>query len=364
MIPLFKVFVPNDIGQKIQEVFDSGVITEGRYSDEFELRLSDRFGTFTSLTNSGTSALTLAYIASGVGPGTDVISTPMTCMATNEPIDTLGARIIWADIDPRTGNIDPSSVAKILTPNTKAIVGVHWSGMPFDVNGVYEVLKKVGRMDVKVIADAAHAMGARYGEAHVGDECDHVCFSFQAIKHLTTVDGGAVTSKNKTDDVRIKKLRWFGLDRKYAGEKWSQDITESGYKFHMNNVNAAIGLAQLPYLYQNLVKHVDNGTFYDREITNPRVKPLQHLRNNSQSSYWIYTVLVDDREKFKKYMNDRFISCDIVHFRNDKYKVFEKYQRNLPGVDEFCAKMINIPVGWWLTDEERQHIVNSVNSYA
>jgi perosamine synthetase len=363
MIPLFKVHVPRNIGSTLQAVFDTGMITEGTYSDEFEHQLSKCFKAPTSIVNSCTSALTLAYRASGVEPGTEVISTPMTCMATNEPIHTMGAKIVWADIDPSTGNIAPASVAQRLTPNTRAVVGVHWAGAPFDVAGVYAVLRTAGRHDVKVIADAAHAFGASYLYSPVGSECDHVCFSFQAIKHLTTVDGGAVTSKDPGVDALIKRLRWFGLDRKYSGDKWSQDITHSGYKFHMNNINAAIGLEQLKSVDNIVTAHQNNGEYYNTHIFNAHVTKLWH-DPRSRSAHWIYTLLVDDREAFKKHMAMCEVACDVVHHRNDKYSVFKEFARDdLPGVDEFCAHMINIPVGWWLTALDRDHIVEAVNSY-
>jgi dTDP-4-amino-4,6-dideoxygalactose transaminase len=363
MIPLFKVHVPPNIGAIVQEVFDSGVITEGKYADEFEHQLSKRFTAYTSLVNSGTSALTLAYRMAGVSNGKHVISSPMTCMATNEPIHTMGAKIIWSDIDPTTGNIDPNYISKVLTPETCAIVGVHWAGTPFDVDGIYDVLKKKNRTDVVVIADAAHAMGASYKGKPIGTECDYVCFSFQAIKHLTTIDGGAITSKLQSSDALIKKLRWFGLDRKFIGEKWSQDITHSGYKFHMNNVNAAIGLAQLPYIDKIIDGHRRCGKIYDASINNPRVVPMRQV-SYAESAYWIYTVLVDDRNSFKKHLENNGIASDIVHFRNDKYTVFSEFKNvELPGLDEFSSKMINIPCGWWLSTEDIGKVINAIESY-
>lgn len=362
MISLFKIHAPPNVGVAIQRVFDSGFITEGSISDEFERELSSRFRTHTSLTNSGTSALTLAYRMCGVGPGTEVISTPMTCMATNAPIHSMGAKIVWADVDPNTGNIDPTSIAKKITARTVAIVGVHWSGMPIDVDGVYDVINKSGK-NIKLITDAAHAFGASYKGLPIGSEADYVCFSFQAIKHLTTCDGGAVTSRSLSDDARIKKLRWFGLDRKFVGDKWSQDITDSGYKFHMNNVNAAIGLEQLKYVDDVVNKHIENAKYYYDNLNNQHVVPLTRS-NESTSSCWIFTVRVKDREKFKKHMNSYDVACDVVHYRNDLYNVFDEFRTDdLPGVEQFCSEMINVPVGWWLTSDERACVLDAMNSY-
>jgi len=363
MIPLFKVHVPDNIGQVIQNVFDSGVVTEGEISDRFESEFSDLVkNKNSSLLNSGTSALTLAYRMSGVGPDTEVITTPMTCMATNEPAHTMGAKLIFADIDPETGNIDPLSVKKLLSKKTRAVVGVHWAGQPYDIEGLNTVVKNYDER-IKTIEDAAHALGASYDGNPIGSHSDYVCFSFQAIKHLTTVDGGAICSLSKEDDLRIKKLRWFGLDRKYQGSKWEQDITESGYKFHMNNVNAAIGLEQMKHIQKIIDRHKSNGLLYDKDITNPKIQKLRR-DTRSVSSTWIYTLLVDNRDKFKEHLQKNGIASDVVHVRNDKYTVFNQFrQDNLPGADYFCSRMINIPVGWWLSDSDREKVINVINEY-
>ena len=360
MIPLFKVHYPKGIGAEIEKVFESGFITEGDKSDLFEKKFSDYVGnTNCSLVNSCTSALTLAYHMSDVKSGDEVIATPMTCMATNEPLNVAGAKIVWADVDPTTGNIDPESVRKKLSSKTKAIVGVHWAGQPFDIDSINEIAKE---NNLKVIEDAAHALGATYNNVQIGNHSDYVCFSFQAIKHLTTADGGAIFSKNSEDDDRLKKLRWFGLDRKYVGSKWEQDIVESGYKFHMNNINATIGLEQMKYIDNIVSSHKKNGQYYDENIDNARVKKLRRPKN-CESSHWIYSLLVDSVDDFKKHMTESGIGCDPVHVRNDKYTVFADYQSKLPGCDEFCSKMVNVPVGWWLSEDDRKYIVRKINEY-
>lgn len=361
MIPLFKVHCPEGIGQKIEEVFRTGFITEGEKSDQFE----KEFGNYVdnpncALVNSCTSALTLATHMCDIKEGDEIISTPMTCMATNSPIHNAKAKIVWADVDPSTGNISPQSVLSKITSKTKAIVGVHWAGQPFNINEINSIAKEY---NLKVIEDAAHALGAKYDNQLIGSHSDYVCFSFQAIKHLTTADGGAILSKNLEDDKRIKKLRWFGLDRKFDGSKWEQDIPECGYKFHMNNLNATIGLEQLSYIDNIVNSHKSNGTFYDKNICNKKVQKLQRLKN-SESAHWIYSILVDDILKFQSYMKNAGIGCDRVHVRNDKYSVFKAYDTDLlPGCDEFCNRMVNIPVGWWLSEKDRNYIVEIVNSY-
>jgi len=363
MIPLFKIHSPAGVGTKIQEVFDAGVITEGEFSDKFESEFGSYVGNSNcSLVNSCTSALTLAYRLSDLGPDTEIITTPMTCMATNEPAHLTGAKLVFADIDPTTGNIDPESIKKRLSKRTKAVVAVHWSGQPFDINSVRHVVKQYNP-NIKIIEDAAHALGASYENKPIGGHSDYVCFSFQAIKHLTTVDGGAVCSLLTNDDARIKKIRWFGLDRKYVGPRWEQDITESGYKFHMNNVNAIIGLEQMKHLDFIVNSHKKNGKLYDTRINNPKIEKLRR-DSCAESSYWIYSLLVDNKEKFKQHLAMNGIASDVVHVRNDHYSVFGDFkQQDLSGTDKFCNKMINIPVGWWLSDADLDKIVDVVNNY-
>ena len=363
MIPLFKIHSPAGVGTKIQEVFDAGVITEGEFSDRFESEFGSYVGNSNcSLVNSCTSALTLAYRLSDLGPDTEIITTPMTCMATNEPAHLTGAKLVFADIDPTTGNIDPESIKKRLSKRTKAVVAVHWAGQPFDINAVRHVVKQYNP-NIKIIEDAAHALGASYENKPIGGHSDYVCFSFQAIKHLTTVDGGAICSLLTNDDARIKKIRWFGLDRKYVGPRWEQDITESGYKFHMNNVNAIIGLEQMKHIDFIVNSHKKNGKLYDARINNPKIEKLRR-DSCAESSYWIYSLLVDNKEKFKQHLTTNGIASDVVHMRNDHYSVFGDFkQQDLSGTDAFCNKMINIPVGWWLSDADLDKIVDVINNY-
>jgi len=282
-------------------------------------------------------------------------------MATNEPLLNFGANIVWSDINPETGNIDPRSVRRKITNRTKAIVGVHWAGQPFDIAEINELAQENG---IKVIEDAAHALDARYENKPIGSHSDFVCFSFQAIKHLTTADGGCVACRSKKDAERVRRLRWFGLDRAVKGiGRWEQDIPESGYKFHMNNLNAVIGLEQMKTISSLIGRHKENGRFYDENIEDGKVEKLRE-EYDRESSYWIYSLLTDDREEFREYLAENGISSDWVHVRNDRYSCLRKFSTSeLPGCDYFCDRLINIPVGWWLTKEDREYIVNIVNEY-
>lgn len=360
MITLFKVHMPSSVMGPLEKVLMSGYIGQGARVDEFERALVPWVGNPNSLTvNSGTSALHLAMRLAGVERGTEVISSPMTCSATNEPILERGGDIVWSDIDPWTGNIDPRDVERKITPKTKAIVAVHWGGYPCEIDELLRISRKYG---VALIEDAAHAFGATYRGRPVGSLSGFVCFSFQAIKLLTTVDGGLLVCPTTDYYRRGKLLRWFGIDRETprVDLRCENDIVEYGYKFHLSDVSATIGLEQLKYTKELLEKTRANAAYFDTIV--PGMKRVKRLRyeNDRLSSYWLYTVRVNDREGFQEFMKKQDIQVSQVHVRNDVHTAFRQYRRNLPGVDEFTREQVSIPVGWWLTEEDQKRVAASM----
>lgn len=366
MIDLFKVHMPKEVDEPLLKTLHSGFVGQGVKVDKFEDALRPWFGNKNVLTlNSGTSALHLALKLAGVGPGDTVISTPMTCSATNTPIIASGADILWADINPKTGNIDPESIESVIMANTKAIMCVHWGGYPAPLREINDIAEKYG---LKVIEDAAHAFGAFYKGKRIGSISDYTEFSFQAIKHMTTVDGGVLTCRDDADYDRGKLLRWYGIDRESSRTdmRCEQDITEAGFKYHMNDIAATIGLEQLNHVRGVLVKHLENAEYYNAELKNrniKRCKPLDY-ENDRLSSYWLYTILVDDRDAFREFMKKNGIAASAVHSRNDTHSCFAKYNiQDLPGVDEFSAHQACIPVGWWVTEEDRKYIMDKIEEF-
>lgn len=362
MIPLFKVHMPETVLGPLKSTVMSGFIGEGPRVKEFEALLGERFGNPRVLTlNSCTSAIQLALRLAGVGPGDEVITTAMTCTATNEPILAAGARIVWADIDPATGNISPESVASKITEYTKAVIVVHWGGLPVDLDAVHAVVAGRG---IKVIEDAAHATGAEYHGRPIGSHSDFVCFSFQAIKHITTADGGALFCRSEEDYRRGKLLRWYGIDRDQprADFRCESDIVEWGYKFHMNDVAATFGIAQMPHLDGILEQRRALAAFYDRELSGVPGVRLCRWPADSSSAFWLYTLFVDRRAEFMAAMADRGVSVSQVHARNDRHTMFRDSLSPLPGVEAFTRDMVCIPIGFWVGENERRHIVDSIRA--
>lgn len=363
MINLFKVFVTTDVDEPLLETLHSGYITQGEKVNDFELAFSNYIGNpFAVAVNSGTSALTLALRVAGVGYGDEVVTTAMTCTATNLPILSLGAIPVFADVDPITGLIDPKDVAKKITNKTKAIMCCDWGGMPCDLDELLEIAHKNG---VKLIEDAAHALGAEYGSVPVGDIADFTCFSLQAIKHITTGDGGFLMCKNEDDYHEARTLRWFGIDRDAPATdtRIDQDILNWGYKFHMNDLNATIGIEQLKYLNEIVLSHIANAQYYADKLDSTFIIPHGVARTGSS---WLFTVLLPSRllrDKFKDYMLKKDIQVSQVHKRNDEYTVFRPFKTDLPNTTSFANRMICIPVHWALTKQEVDYIVDSANKF-
>jgi dTDP-4-amino-4,6-dideoxygalactose transaminase len=334
------------IGGDVNETLLSGFVAQGPKVEQFEAALEPWMGRKPVTVNSGTSALTLALRLAGVGRGDKVVTTPMTCSATNLPILSLGAEPVWADIDPRTGLIDPRSVADRIDDyghEVKAVMAVDWGGQPADYGKIFGA---VFNLDIPVIEDAAHAFGAEYMGDLVGSIADYTCFSFQAIKHLTTGDGGALTTSRR-DEKRARTLRWFGIDREASnsGFRGEVDIKEWGYKFHMNDIAATIGLANLALIDKVLMSHRSHALMYDAFLDKrfTRTQPeYDHV-----GSWWIYTILLPDRQhrdEFKAWMDSQGVQVSQVHWRNDTLSVFKTYRRDdLPGVDSFSERMICLP---------------------
>lgn len=364
MIPLFKVHMPESVVEPVKNVLMSGYVGQGPKVDEFEKKLTPWVGHPNGLTvNSCTSAIHLALRLAGVGPGKEVISTPMTCSATNEPILERGADIVWADISPLDGNIDTQDVERKITKKTKAIICVHWAGYPCDLGELSRISQKYG---IPVIEDAAHAFGAEHKGRRIGSHSQYVCFSFQAIKHLTTVDGGLLVCASMDDYRRGKLLRWYGIDRETPRRdlRCEEDIKEYGYKAHMNDLAAVIGIEQLNHMAGLLKRHRENAAFYRENLSGIKGVLQLHYRLEHTPSFWIYTILVKDRVSFQKRMADEGVMVSQVHIRNDIHTAFRGFERNLPGVDEFSEQQVSIPVGWWVTDEDRVKVVEAIKKWS
>jgi perosamine synthetase len=359
-IPLFKVHVPprQSLLPRLEEVLYSGQIGDGEIVKQFEAEFGRFIGNPRALAvSSGTAALHTALLLANVGPGDEVISTPMTAEPTNMAILHTGATIVWADVDPESGNMAPASLLGKLSPRTKAVVVVHYAGVPVRLREIAEIAARHG---VPVVEDAAHALGAWYGGAKIGNHSEYVIFSFQAIKHMTTGDGGMLLCRSDEDLPRGRRIRWFGIDR--AQPRTSVDVRDVGFKYNTNNVTATFGLAQLEVIEQVIQRHMENGAFFERVLADVPGVSVCSYEPVARPSHWLYTVLAERRDDLARWLTERGVDCSQVHRRNDLHPVFQASRCPLPGLDEYYGRMLHIPCGWWVGDEEREYIADCIRT--
>ena len=375
----------SEVAERVATVLNSGYLGQGPQVERFEEMLAHTLRTpYVATVNSGTSGLHLALHLLRRGPdgeaflkdapeiadGDEVISTPVTCTATNWAILANRLKIKWADVNPCTGNLDPDDVRRKLSPRTKAIIAVHWGGFPCDLAALKAVQDDCfSRFGFRppIIEDCAHAWESRYAGLPLGNHGNLCVFSFQAIKSLTTGDGGCLVLPNKELDARARLLRWYGLDRTSAKDfRCEQDVAEWGYKFHMNDLSAAIGIGNLPHIEGLIAAQQQTAAYYNHVLADIPGIRLLALCNpalvppGTRSSYWLYTLRVARRDDFMRRMKERGIAVSRVHDRNDKHSCVEEFKTPLPGTDAFCGDMICIPCGWWVTPEQRQYIAQTI----
>ena len=375
-IPLFKVFVSDDVLKPVNEVLMSGYIGQGPKVNEFEDLLKKHVGNDKLVTvNSATSALHLAAHMlkkpdpetnwPGLEAGDEVLTSALTCTATNWPMLANNLDLKWVDVDTETCNMCLDDLEAKITEKTKVILLIHWGGYPLDLDRISEILdraeKRIGFRPF-VIEDCAHAYGSRYKGKLLGNHNSMACFSLQAIKHFTSVDGGFITMPNKTLYKRAKLLRWYGIDRESPREEFrcEADVEEWGFKFHMNDVNATIGMHNYPHIDRLVQAFKDNSAWYDKELEG--VAGVTNMRRDdwADSGSWIHTIKVERRDDFSRHMEAHGIMTSRVHERNDKHSCVSQYKTTLPKLDELVDEMVCIPNGWWLSDDDRQYVLDCI----
>ncbi len=376
-IVLFKVFMSEDVLEPVNEILMSGFIGQGPKVAEFEQVLAGYFDNPNLVTlNSATSALQLSSHLlrkpsddgrwPGLQAGDEVLTTALTCTATNWPLLANGLGLKWVDVDVETCNVDLDDLERKLTPSTKLISIVHWGGYPNDLDRIAAIQdraeEKFGFRPL-VIEDCAHAFGSAYKGQLLGNHGNFACYSLQAIKHFTTGDGGFMIVPDNELYRRAKLLRWYGIDRENPGKddfRCEDDISEWGFKFHMNDINATIGLHNFPHVSGCLEKFKDNSAYYDEALKGVAGVTLMRRDEWADSASWLYTLKVERRDDFMRYMESQSIMVSRVHERNDKHSCVAEFAADLPNLDKLSQEMICIPNGWWVTAEEREYIVDCI----
>jgi perosamine synthetase len=362
-IVLFHPHIPAGAIEKVTKVLSGRWIGQGPLVDEFETKFNSRYGKNTKAlaVGSGTDALHLAYLLADIKEGDEVIVPVFTCTATNIPFLYFGAKIVFADVDPHTMNIDVNHVKSLVNEKTKAIVVVHYGGLPCEMDELKSVSEQY---NIPIIEDAAHALGATYKGESIGSISPYTMYSFQAIKHITTGDGGLLLLPEDQHE-KAKRLRWFGIDRsaKQMGI-WENDITEVGYKYQMTDIGAAMGLAALEEFDQTLSLRRKLFGIYERQLSG-----CSHLHfvgggyTDREHAAWMCTILVENRKQLWQKLREHKIESAQVHYRNDRYSIFGgRVEGRFPNMDAVEEKYLVLPLHTKMCEHDVMRICDVINS--
>lgn len=342
-LPLKEALLP-----ALENVVYSGAINEGKLVYEFEDRLRDYLNIENLLAlSSGSAAIDIALILAGIEVGDEVISTSLTAEPTNTCITARGATVRFADIDVDTGCIGVEGIRAVATNKTKAVMVVHYGGYPAHIEEIADYCRAHGLI---LMEDCAHAFDAKVSGSALGSFGDFGIFSFQAIKQITTIEGGAITYRDASLTNKIKKMRWFGLSKTVSRAENNIDI--QGYKYNFNNVHATIGIQQLAEYRDKhaWVKRIAKQ--YNDQIDGLSAVERLPDREGVEPSYWLYTVLTDRAEEFISFFRSKGIEASKIHKLTHKHSIFcadDFFPDRLP---KFFEKMVHIPIGPWLSERD------------
>ena len=312
----------------------------------------------------GTAALHLALDAAGVGPGDEVIIPSFTFIATAQAVSMVGAKSVLCDIDETTFLMDIDDLKRKITKKTKAIIPVHYSGNVCDMNALLELKKQYG---IRIIEDAAHAFGSTYGSKKIGDFGDITCFSFDSIKVMTCTEGGAIVTNDADLADLCRQKRLLGIERKtmhvqdWKQRSWIYNVKTTGYRYHMSNVCAAVGLAQ--------IKKVDSFIKRRREICEiyanafNKVKGIKlEVSDYSTISPFMFPILVlnEKRDDMRDYLKERDIETGISYIPLHRFDLFKSAVENFPKTEKVFSEVLCLPIHPNLTDLDIALVISTI----
>jgi dTDP-4-amino-4,6-dideoxygalactose transaminase len=351
MIPLYKPFMPAELPE-IDTILHSGALSYGKWGNLFEKELGEFIGNNNIIVvNSFNSAMLVAITTIGIKPGDEIIASPMSCLASNQPLVTQGAKVIWADIDPSTGTLSPLSVRSKITNKTKAILHNHYCGYIGYIDEINEIGRELG---ILVIDDAIEAFGSEYKGRRIGNVgTDITIFSFQTVRIPNTIDGGAIIFKNNDLFQKAVLTRDYGIDRIHFRDNLGEisknyNITNPGFGATLSEINSYIGCQQMRYIDHLLEVQRINGLKWKEyfEIAYPEFE-IVGKNMDILPNYWIFGVLTELKQQMMLSFRKMGYYASGVHLPNNYYSVFGK-KDILPGIDEFYSKFIALPSGWWI----------------
>jgi dTDP-4-amino-4,6-dideoxygalactose transaminase len=367
MIPVSRPSIGNEELEEVKKVFETGWLGLGSTVYEFETVLKEYLNAKNVIAiNTGTTALHIALDAFGIAESDEVIVPSLTFCASIQAITALRAIPVFCEVDPDTLNIDVRDVRKKISPRTKGIMPVHYCGNACDM----DILLDIGReYKIPIIEDAAHAFSSFYKGKKIGSFGDVTCFSFDPIKNITCGEGGAVVLSDDAIAEEIRRKRILGIDKdtwhRYKNERsWFYEVTTQGYRYHMSNINAAIGLAQLRKIdkfiekRKNIVKYY-NEAFGDLE----GIKILKWNLNETTPFAYIIRVLDDKRDNIIDFLNNKGVGTGIHYIPNHIQPYFSQYAHPLPVTETIWKEILTLPLYYDMTERDVDLVIQSVTAF-
>jgi UDP-4-amino-4,6-dideoxy-N-acetyl-beta-L-altrosamine transaminase len=377
-IPYSRQSIDEDDIKAVVEVLRSDLITQGPKVREFEAALAEYCGAkHTVVFSSGTAALHAAYFAAGIGPGEgsaapgEIITSPITFVATANAALYLGARPVFVDIEPETGNINAELIAKAITENTRAIVPVHYAGHPADLDPIHEIAKKHGLV---VIEDACHALGASYKGRKIGSLSDMTVFSFHPVKPITTGEGGAVVTNDGEFSERLRAFGTHGITKdaeRFVDEphgSWHYEMQHLGFNYRLTDIQAALGLSQLRKLDSFIKRREEIAAVYNEAFKDTAWFDLPAGREYAKSSWHLYPIRLKGgclKRKAEIFRELRQQGLGVqVHYMP---VYLQPYYRGLgymdgpcPEAERFYGRELSIPVHQGMGDRNVKQVMKGV----
>jgi len=372
----FLEFSPPVIGDDevnaVVETLRSSWITTGPKTKEFEKKFAEKFGAPAALAvNSCTAALHTALVGLGIGPGDEVITTPMTFCSTVNVIEQVGARPVLVDVEPDTLNIDPDKIEDAVTPKTKAIMPVHYSGHPVDLDAIYDIAE---RHNLFVVEDAAHAVSAKYKGRYIGTGGTIAAFSFYATKNMTTAEGGMLTgTPDFVEKCRIISLHGMSRDawNRYSKEgSWYYEVLLPGFKYNMTDIQASLGLVQLEKLESFQLRRAEIVAKYNQEFKNYDALEVPVAKAEVEHAWHLYVLKLNlealriNRNQFIEELKVRnigtsvhFIPIHLHPYYRDKYGYKPE---DFPVAFNNYQRILSLPLHAGLSDNDVQDVIAAV----
>ncbi|MCX5809250.1 MAG: DegT/DnrJ/EryC1/StrS aminotransferase family protein [Proteobacteria bacterium] len=348
---------------EVKKVFDTGWLGMGKWVFDFENRIKEILGAGNVVAvNTGTTALHLALDSIGLKEGDEVIVPSLTFVATIQAIVACGAAPVFCDIDGDTLNMDAGDVEKRITARTKVIMPVHYGGLPCNMN---EILRIGKEKNLTIVEDAAHAFGSSYNGRKIGAFGDITCFSFDPIKNITCGEGGAITTNDYELAQVMRKKRILGIDKdtwSRFGQKrdWFYSVNMLGFRYHMSNINAAIGLMQLEKLGRFLNRKRGIVERYDKAFRG--LSGIGILRKDYENTaFFSYILKIESkRDEFIDFLKSKGIDSGVHYIPNHLQPFFEKYATELPVTETVWKEIVTLPLYPDMSDDDVDLVISSV----